>query len=259
MPPSPREPVVYAVEIQTTTGPLRGRVAVDPGPMRLADLVPTAIELTTALVARANRRETEAGRAVSCRAGCGACCRQMVPLSPPEAFHLADVIGSLPPDRREAALLRFVEIEALLEEHGMIEELLDPHFDDEPVLRIARAYFDLQQACPFLVEESCSIHAHRPVACREYNVTSPAAWCADAYTQPIEKVPMPLPLSAPLARLTAQLTGTRPRLVPLTLVPRFVADHRELASRTWPGVELFGRFMEQLGGAPAGPPGSPGS
>ncbi len=247
-----REPVLYAVELETATGPLRGRVAVDPGPMRLADLVPAAVELTTVLVARANRREAAAGREVSCRAGCGACCRQMVPLSPPEAFHLADVIGAMPGDRREAALRRFVEIEAMLEEQGMVEELLDPSYEDEPVLRIAHAYFRLQAPCPFLLEESCGIHAQRPVACREYNVTSPAAWCTDPYAQPIAKVPMPLPLSAPLARLTAELTGTRPRLVPLTLLPRFVADHRELATRTWPGVELFGRFVAQLGATPPG-------
>jgi Fe-S-cluster containining protein len=236
--------IMYAVELQTADGTFRGRVAVDSGPMRLADLVPTAAELTQVLVASANRREERAGRSISCRAGCGACCRQLVPLSPPEVFFLADVLAGLPDSQRTAALERFAQIDAALEDAGMIDELLNPHSDDQPVLQIARAYFRLQLACPFLAEESCSIHAHRPVACREYNVTSPAAWCAEPYAHLIQKVPMPLPLSAPLARLTAELTNTLPTLVPLTLLPRWVAQHRELATRTWPGIELFERFIK---------------
>jgi Fe-S-cluster containining protein len=243
---------LYTVELETASGLVRGQVAVDPGPMRLAELVPSAMELTHILVRGANRREETAGRRISCRAGCGACCRQMVPLSAPEAFYMADVLQTLPASQRATALERFARIETTLEEAGLIGELLDPHYDDEHVLRIARLYFGLQLQCPFLVEESCSIHPHRPVACREYNVTSPAAWCADPYAHPIEKVPMPLPLSAPLARLAAEVTGTRPRLVPLALVPRWVEEHRELATRTWPGVELFGRFVSLL--SPRGSP-----
>jgi Fe-S-cluster containining protein len=32
--------------------------------------------------------------------------------------------------------------------------------------------------CPFLEDESCSIHPDRPLVCREYLVTSPAELCA---------------------------------------------------------------------------------
>ncbi len=45
--------------------------------------------------------------------------------------------------------------------------------------RSARRYFHLGIACPFLEDESCSIHADRPISCREYLVTSPAVNCAD--------------------------------------------------------------------------------
>jgi Fe-S-cluster containining protein len=245
---APPGAVMYAVELKTAHGVLRGRVAVDPGPMRLADLVPSALEITELLVSQANRREEQAGRHISCCAGCGACCRQMVPLSPPEALYLSQVLDALPDTRRRAVLERFARIDRELEERGLIDELFDPHYSDEPMLKIARAYFQLQLPCPFLVDEACSIHALRPVACREYNVTSKAAYCADPSVYPIEKVPMPLPLSAPLARLTAELTGTKPRLIPLTLVPRWLSSQRELAERTWPGIELFGHFMEQLNG-----------
>jgi hypothetical protein len=35
-------------------------------------------------------------------------------------------------------------------------------------------YLALGIACPFLEDESCSIHAERPLACRQHLVTSPA-------------------------------------------------------------------------------------
>jgi hypothetical protein len=63
---------------------------------------------------------------------------------------------------------------------------------------------------------------------------------------------MPQPLSTPLARLTAELTETKPRLIPLTLALRFAAQHEDLRNRTWPGLELFKRFLEYLDELPAG-------
>ena len=122
----------------------------------------------------------------------------MVPVSPPEAFFLADVIGSLPPDRQADVLGRFGLIVSELERQNMIAELLDPTAGEDIRLGIARKYWFLQMACPFLVDESCSIHPYRPVACREFNVTSPAEWCSEPFAHDVAKVPMPFPLSLPL-------------------------------------------------------------
>ncbi len=234
------------VELPTPDGVIRGKVGVTSGPMRLAGLVPTACHLTDALVERATGLEQEAGRSLSCRAGCGACCRHMVPVSPPEAFHLMDVVESFRPERRQVALERFDRTASALDERKMIDELLDPEVVTEPVLPVARQYFALDLPCPFLADESCSIHPHRPVACRDYNVTSPAAWCAQPYEHEIAKIPMPLPLSVPLARLTGRLTREKPCLIPLALVPRWAGARTELRGRQWPGPELFDRFLDEL-------------
>ena len=163
---------------------------------------------------------------------------------------MADLVESLPPDRREEVRRRFGEIEEELDRENLIDELLDPHYCDDVVLPIAKKYFSLNLPCPFLVEESCSIHPHRPVACREYNVTSPPSWCGDPYSYEVVKVPMPLPLSAPLARLTAGLTDSKAQLIPLTLAPSWVAEHGELQRQQWPGLELFQRFMAEVGKTP---------
>lgn len=246
-PPNPTEKGVHyavmGVEINTPDGPVRGKVKVDLGPMRLSELVTTAHELTGVLATRANRKQEGLGKHITCKAGCGACCRQMVPLSPPEAFHLMDLVDSFDTLKRSWMLGRFDSVVQRLEAEEMIAPMMDIIVGADPHRAVNKKYFSLQLACPFLVDENCSIHADRPVACREYNVTSPALWCQDPFGYGVQKVPMPIPLSAPLSWLTAELTGEQPALIPLTLVPRWVAEHEELRTKTWPGLELFKKFM----------------
>jgi len=226
---------------------LRGKVGVPAGPMRLSGLVNVACAITNGLVERSIHLEVLQGRKLSCQAGCGACCRHMVPISAPEAFHIADVVERLAPPRRALVEQRFDAIVARLEREHMVAELLDPSFTSDPYLPVARKYFSLQTACPFLEDESCTIHADRPVTCRDYNVTSPAAWCARPYEHEVAKVPTPMPLAVPLARLTSRLTGLRPQLTPLTLAPRWVGEHDDIRRRVWPGPELLDGLLAEMG------------
>ncbi len=219
--------------------------------MRLAELVPTTLELTDILVARATRKVARSGDRISCRAGCGACCRQMVCLSIPECFYLVDFMERMPGAARATALRQFAEIESRLAEQNLIEPLLDPDYHDDRALQIAHKYFFMHMPCPFLTEESCSIHTHRPVVCREYNVTSPAELCVDPIRNNVIRLPMPQPLTTPLARLAAELTDTKTRLIPLSLAPRWVAEHAELRDRTWPGLETFERFLKLISELPS--------
>lgn len=248
-PPAARV-AIQKVQLMTPDGPLRGQVQVDTGPMRLKDLVSTAQELTSVMGDRAIRRSEKLGFKLSCAAGCGACCRQMVPVSVPEAYALADLLDGLDPIARAGVMGRFEKIETHLEKQNMIEPLLDTTLASDPAKALNRTYFAMQMPCPFLVDESCSIHADRPVACRDYNVTSPAARCRDPWTFNVDVIPMPLPLSVALARTTAEVTGGEPVLIPLTLVPRWVAAHPEWRTLTWPGLELFQKFMAHAGGPP---------
>jgi Fe-S-cluster containining protein len=249
-----------AVELLTPDGPLRGQVAVYTGRMRLADLVPSAFELTEVIGRRAVAKEEKAGRAVSCRAGCGACCRQMVPVSPPEAFHIGGVLERMDRALRSAALSRSRAIRDRLAKEGLLEAVFDVQVLQAPPLDHTRAvnhrYFHLEMRCPFLIDESCGIHPERPVACRDYNVTSAASWCADPFTHPIALVPMPLPLSVALARLTAELLQEQAVLIPLSLVPFWLVDHAEWGERTWPGLNLFRHFLELAGPPPEGAAGA---
>jgi Fe-S-cluster containining protein len=242
-----RDSAAYSVRLSTPLGSIRGTVEVDTGPMRLADLVPTAFALTDILVSRANKAAEKTGRPITCRSGCGICCCQMVPLSPPEVFYLADYIGTLPSEQRKTVTEKFELIVKELDSRSLISRLLDPEYSDAPVLAVAKEYFTLQLPCPFLVEGSCSIYEHRPVACREYNVTSPPECCRDPYQFQVDKVAMPLPLSASLSWLTADLNGSSPRLIPLGLLLNWSSEQQELGQRSWPGLELFHSYMKRIG------------
>ncbi len=238
---------LFTVKFSTPLGEIKGNVAVDEGPMRLAELVPTATQLTDILVRKALKKEEMKGKTVTCGEKCGVCCRQMVPVSPPEAFLIMDLLDSMKPATRAWFMKRFKLVEEIVQGKHMIEPLMNPEYTDEPVLAVAKEYFALQLPCPFLTDESCSIYPYRPVACREYNVTSPPEHYRNPYAYKVEKVPMPLPLSAALSRLTGRLTHTKPRLIPLSLIPYWVSKAGELRWRQWPGLELFEMFMSFMG------------
>src|SRR3546814_4607207 len=98
-----------------------------------------------------------------------------------EAAIVRDGVDGRPPDEAERIRARFGEAVARLKAAGLHGRL-----EDRASLRTAEQtralgldYFRAGVACPFLVDESCGIYAVRPMKCREYLVTSPAANCAD--------------------------------------------------------------------------------
>ncbi len=242
------EKVRYGFELNTPTGPARGMIELDPKPAGLSALVPVANQFTQLFGAQAEEHEKQQGREVSCRAGCGACCRQLVVLSIPEVLWIAEVVASLEADHKARVLARFETITTDLDARGLRAELMSPTVRAEPPhIPVVTDYFRLQHACPFLEDESCSIHAVRPVPCRDYNVTSPAENCRDPYRHPIDKVPTPLALTATLSVVAAQLTGEERCLIPLSLALDWAGAHGELAGRTWPTEELLRGLLGCLG------------
>lgn len=155
-------------------------ITVPSGPVPAAEIVPALQGLVNAVVAAA-----EAGREISCRKGCGACCRQLVPVSRTEAERLLGVVAALPVERREALAARFAAAEAAIKSGGLHERR--GRTDRE----LSVAYFALGVPCPFLEEESCSIHPERPLICREYLVTSPAELCSGPEQEGVTPVPVP--------------------------------------------------------------------
>jgi Fe-S-cluster containining protein len=131
------------------------------------------------LEAQVVRDVGDCGGSISCKAGCGACCRMLVPISELEAQRLREVVHAMPEPRRSHVLARFAEAVRQLDAAGLLPQLRRvEQWTDNEFQAMTRAYFERQIACPFLEAESCSIYEERPITCREYLVTSPAEKCA---------------------------------------------------------------------------------
>ena len=235
------------IELRVGGNKLSARVQVPDESIRPVDLLPVLHELNDALVGAALEHAESKGRRLSCRAGCGACCRQIVPISEAEARYLADLIAAMPEDQRLRVTERFSRAIEALAAAGMLQRLLpEPPATQEERHRLGLDYFQLAVACPFLEEESCSIHSHRPASCREYLVTSPAENCSSPRPDNIDMVDLPAKVSVVLYRF-GDGRGEQPaRWMPLPLLLEWAAQHSGDAQPVAPGPELFGNFMNKL-------------
>ena len=196
-------------------------------------------------------RARDSGGAISCRMGCAACCRMLVPLSPPEAFALRDYVEQLPADRRESLHQKIMESRATLTSQGLwdrLQEVADATnaIPDEQLEPINRDYYALRHPCPFLENEMCSIYEARPAACRELLVTSPAALCENLVENPVTPLPVPARIGTLLGLLWATLTDSTPRLIPLPLALDWAQQHRNQAARTWTGSHLIDHMLDKM-------------
>lgn len=153
-------------------------VTVPTEPTSLEPLLPIFQGFLGLMSDRAVANVEHEGKTISCRAGCGACCRQAVPIAPSEARAVAAHVGTMPDDRRAHVRARFAAALAYLAAAG-VDHGPAPFTENTTQSRLdfGMAYFNAGVPCPFLEDESCSIHPVRPLACREYLVTSPAGNC----------------------------------------------------------------------------------
>jgi Fe-S-cluster containining protein len=199
------------------------------GPAKLRTLLPIFQGFTDELVSRGVAKAVGEGRSISCRAGCGACCRQPVPVSEPEAHALAAVVAAMPEPRQAEVRARFAAIERRLEETGLAEGMetwLDG--DNATVREKGMAYFRLGMPCPFLEAESCSIYPDRPLICREYVVTSPVSACDMPSPETIDRIDLAGRPSRAL--LTVGKAATSGGWLLLTQALSFAERHAEPAA-----------------------------
>ncbi len=254
-PPSGQPPVQVGIKLATALGPVQGKLAIDPGPMRLVELVPLAQQFADMVYAKACRYVQQQGRQLSCEKGCGECCHQLVPLSAPEALLVAQLVATLPAGPQQRVRHQFSRMQQQLEVAGLWTrlrpvDLAERLADADQAGNLAKEYFSLRLDCPFLEQAACGIWPHRPTVCREYGVTSPAQWCAAPDEHVIEHVSGIRGMSRALTSLTAELTNTPPELLVLPRVLDWAEANEALIERTWPGVELVQRFVTHLAPPP---------
>lgn len=194
-------------------------------------MLPVFRAIAHGIVDTAVEQEVKAGREVSCKAGCGACCRQLVPVSELEARQLAELVAALPEPRQAEVRERFRAALRRLDVTGMLGKLRNPDRHPDYTHRaLGIEYFQLGIPCPFLEEESCSIHPDRPISCREYLVTSPPKNCARPTADSVRQVTIAGKMSNAVIRLAQQRIGSRfIPYVPMILALEFAARHTRAA------------------------------
>jgi Fe-S-cluster containining protein len=182
---------------------------------------------------------TAAGEKISCKKGCAACCRQAIPLAEIETHHIAALVESMPEPRRAEIKKRFKQAWQHFTKIGWIDRL-DASATASPRERqsLAVEYFQENVPCPFLEDESCSIHEDRPLACREYLVTSPAEFCFALDGEKIKMVSLPAKPSETVRQITNSENLNRiVNFVPLVLAlewsERFPDESPENTGEQW--------------------------
>jgi Fe-S-cluster containining protein len=171
-----------------------------------------------------------------------------VPISRTEGERLLGLIETLPDEHRARVTQRFDEASLRLANAGLRNTLLDAGNRARTSDReLSAGYFTLGIACPFLEDESCSIHPDRPLVCREYLVTSPAELCAMPQREGVTPV-----LVAKLSLAARGLEEERPevdtsgRWFPLALLMEW-RKRRPRQAPSRPGTEWVARFLKRLG------------
>ena len=109
--------------------------------------------------------EKSSGKMLACAKGCGNCCEHQkdLPLYPHE------LVG----------IYWYVSEKMASPARDVLKDRLERHTADMP--------------CPFLIEQSCSIHPVRPIGCRQFNVfTTPCAPGEDPYYTRRDDVLVPI-------------------------------------------------------------------
>jgi len=123
------------------------QVTVPSGTTTCSRLLPVFRALAEAIVGVGVEQCGNEGKTVSCSRGCGACCRQLVPISGTEAREIRALIRDLPEPRRTEVEGRFRDAGQRLETAGLSEHLLaDRPFAPGESERLGLEYFRLAVA-----------------------------------------------------------------------------------------------------------------
>jgi len=219
-------------------------------PLKLSDLVPMARALCTKVVNAAAEISTDRGRRITCSKGCTYGWRYLAPLSPAEAFRIRDEILVMPVNRRRH-YLRSMMIRAryILNHRQRLQEPEEASgltSQQNSLRNISEWYSSLKLECPFLSDQQCSIHPLRPLACREYLVSSPASLCH--FTSPAmpQVIQLPISVAEVLMMTSCRLEGREQEAVMLPFTILWAEENSIRSEQTWQGKVLVETFIESL-------------
>jgi Fe-S-cluster containining protein len=248
-PSNSAETVTVEFAVSIGDGKFTAKAIVPAGPTNLTQILPVLQSLDNSLIQGATGQLADAGQIVSCKAGCGACCRQLVPLTIFEAEALATWIRTLPEARQQELAERFHQALLKISAAGLIDRMVDETWflDSETASELSLDYLYARVACPFLENEACSIYAIRPLVCREYLVTSTPEHCYDPATLQVEPVELPLRFSRILNAMGAELEHETRGWIPLLFLFAWMkADVHPGDAFSGPGPKVLYEFVKRI-------------
>jgi Fe-S-cluster containining protein len=231
--------VTGRVKLSVEGHPLDMEMTVPAKPVTIRTMLPVFQQMSNSFVQIGIDAVEGNGEEISCKKGCGACCRQPVPVSEAEAYQIAELVEEMSEPRRSEVRERFQKAFEHFAEIGWFEKLEKTASMPAKIRQQTLTdYFHEGIPCPFLEDESCSIHQNRPTVCREYLVTSPAENCQDPTPETIRGVPLPIKPSATLCAITkSDNLGSVVNFVPLILslvwVDKFPENKEERTGEQW--------------------------
>ena len=238
------------IKLRVRGEPVEIALTIPQAPVHPQAMLPALQKMTDAFVAHAVRQSESEGKFVTCMEGCWACCRHLIPVSETEAYYLAELVAAMPEPRRSELQLRFRETIEILKDADLLEPLRHPARPGSRSLHdLGMAFFERNISCPFLENHRCSIHAKRPLACREHLVTSPPQNCDHPTAESIEKLPMPASVFGALINLSKSADTKAAPFVPLVLALEWASQHPDRDTPR-PGPQILKQITENLSGKP---------
>ncbi len=212
-------------------------------------LLPTLHELSSLIVDGVVEKVEKQGAKITCKKGCGACCRQHVPISPAEARLMAEIVENMPEEGRSSIKKRFEQAVERLRESGIMDNAINYHqLSEMETAAMVKGYFELGIACPFLENESCSIYPFRPLICREYMVISPVSHCAKLEEEHIKRPKLPVSVADTFSGMDGVGKKGENKYIPLIMALEWTEKHSDDCEYR-PGPKWVQAFFEDLSGA----------
>lgn len=237
--------------------PVEMELTVPADPVKPRRMLPIFQQMTDAFINLSVQRAEVNGQKVSCKAGCGACCSQPVPISEVEIYNIAEVVGKMDEPRRSEIKQRFADAYAHFESINWFGRMADLATEvrinkNKEVMadlnKLSIEYFEQNIPCPFLEDNSCSIHPDRPIACREYLVSNDPLSCSEPSADKIKKIDLVAKPSNSMKFVGGTGKFTKLGVVPLVSSLHLAAESQENTTRrrgeAWLS-DFFGHLTKQ--------------
>ncbi len=240
--------IPMTVQLQLGEASIQIEVDVPFDPVDLPAMLPSFRLIADQLVDVAIGKAASENKHISCKKGCGACCRMAVPVSEPEAHRLRSVVDAMPEPQKSKVQERFAAGMDAFRSTGLLTNMfqrVSGQEEERNAMANLGAYFAKGVPCPFLEEESCSIYDERPLICREFLVMSPAENCANIDGAEVERLPTLARPGDALILIASNPNEKRVASMPMIQILEWTSEHPDQREANM-GPEWMSLFAQTL-------------